>query len=128
MLFLRSMGGASGVAVFDPGPTFARTLISCLCGLALAVPAAAQQRPRIVRAAQVQPLRLAPPQAEQAALETVAVSRLPLAEQDNMAFGVGLFSVGGHFVRERGARGREPLIDTGGRQSRVAAVGFSLRF
>lgn len=53
---------------------------------------------------------------------------MPIAEQKNLAFVVGLFSVSGHFVRDRGARGREPLIDTGGKQNRVAAVGFSLRF
>jgi hypothetical protein len=116
------------VAVSDPGSVIAKSLITCLCGLALAVPAAAQQRSRFVRATPAQPLRLPAPRAEQASLESIAVSRLPIAEQDNMALAVGLFSVGGHFVRERGSRGREPLIDTGGRQNRVAAVGFSWRF
>jgi hypothetical protein len=43
-------------------------------------------------------------------------------------FGIGLFSVSGHFVRDRETRGREPIIGTGGRDNRVAATGFSLRF
>lgn len=131
MLLLRSVGGASGVAVTETGSLLAKSLLSCLCGIALATPAAAQQRPHIpVRSATPAqpPLRLPAPRPGDAALETTTVSRVSIAEEDNLALGVGLFSVSGQFVRGRGARGREPLIDTGGRQSRVAAVGFSLRF
>ena len=53
-------------------------------------------------------------------------ARFPLAQDVDV--GIGLYSVTGHFVRDRGARGREPIADPQGRENRVAAVGFSLRF
>ena len=95
--------------------------LALISAFALAVPAAAQQRPAPPPA---NPHRIAAPSP---GFETPA-PRMPIAEQDNMAVGVGLFSVSGHFVRDRGARGREPLIDPHGRENKVAAVGLSLRF
>jgi hypothetical protein len=53
-------------------------------------------------------------------------ARIPLVS--NMDVGVGLYSVGGHFVRDRQTNGREPIQGTSGRDNRVAAVGLSLRF
>ena len=55
-----------------------------------------------------------------------STARLPLVE--NMDVGVGLYSVGGHFVRDRQTHGREPIFGTSGRDNRIAAVGLSLRF
>ncbi|HEY5721059.1 MAG TPA: hypothetical protein VIT45_01930 [Allosphingosinicella sp.] len=95
--------------------------ISCIL---FATPGLAQQRSPQPQPPAANPNRLVEPRA----LPDGQVDRMPIAEQDNMALGVGLFSVTGHFVRDRGARGREPLIDTGGKQNRVAAVGWSLRF
>ena len=102
-----------------------RTSAAAISCMLFAMPALAQQRepsPPLPPAAN--PNRLVEPRA----VPEEEVGRMPIAEQDNLALGVGLFSVSGHFVRERGARGREPLIDTGGKQNRVAAVGLSLRF
>ena len=96
--------------------------ISCIL---FAMPALAQQRtpsPPLPPAAN--PNRLVEPRA----IPEVDIRRMPIAEEDNLALGVGLFSVSGHFVRDGRARGREPLIGTGGKQSRVAAVGLSLKF
>jgi hypothetical protein len=45
-----------------------------------------------------------------------------------MDLGVGIYAVSGHFVRDRQTTGREPIAGTAGRQNKVAAVGFSLRF
>ena len=105
-----------------PSPRASLAAISCLL---IAAPALAQQRaPSPPARTADNPNRLVEPRA----IPDKGVSRMPIAEQDNLALGVGLFSVSGHFVRDRGARGREPLIDTGGKQNRVAAVGFSLRF
>ena len=98
--------------------------VALVSALALAVPAAAQQRPEQPADPPANPHRIAPPSP---GFETPP-PRMPIAEQDNMAFGVGLFSVTGHFIRDRGARGREPMIEPGGRESKVAAVGLSLRF
>jgi hypothetical protein len=53
-------------------------------------------------------------------------ARLPVVA--NMDFGVGLYSIGGHFVRDRQTNGREPILGTSGRDNRIAAVGLSLRF
>jgi hypothetical protein len=47
---------------------------------------------------------------------------------DDLDVGVGMFSVGGHFARDRGGRSREPIVGPRGSQSRVAAVGLSLHF
>lgn len=97
-------------------------VISCIL---FATPAFAQQRaPSPPQPPAANPNRLVEPRA----LPDEQIERMPIAEQDNMALGVGLFSVTGHFVRDRGARGREPMIDTAGKQNRVAAVGWSLRF
>lgn len=70
--------------------------------------------------------RLGPPAArpEHVAAPIRIGAQVPIAE--NLNLGIGLFSVGGHFVRERGSR--EPLIGTAGRQNKIAAVGFNLRF
>jgi hypothetical protein len=46
----------------------------------------------------------------------------------NLDVGIGLYSVSGHFVRERERNGREPILGTTGRDNRIAAVGLSLRF
>jgi hypothetical protein len=54
--------------------------------------------------------------------------RWSLADLDHGTVGIGLFSVGGHFARDRERQGREPLSGTGGRENQVAAVGLSLRF
>ena len=105
-----------------PSPRTRLAAISCLL---IAAPALAQQRaPSPPLPPPDNPNRLVEPRA----IPEQGVSRMPIAEDENLALGVGLFSVGGHFVRDRGARGREPLIDTGGKQNRVAAVGLSLRF
>ena len=102
-----------------------RTSLAAISLILLATPALAQQRASApVQPPPANPNRLVEPRA----IPAEDLSRMPIAEEDNLALGVGLFSVGGHFVRERGARGREPLIDTGGKQNRVAAVGLSLRF
>lgn len=53
-------------------------------------------------------------------------ARFPLVS--NLDVGVGLYSVNGHFVRERERNGREPILGTAGRNNRIAAVGLSLRF
>jgi hypothetical protein len=53
-------------------------------------------------------------------------ARMPL--DTNMDLGVGIYSVGGHFVRDRQRNGREPILGTSGRDNRIAAVGLSLRF
>jgi hypothetical protein len=107
--------------------------IASILALIIAWPAAAQQSaapspsspaaPAGASAPAADPDRLAPP-------ATVAEDphRWSLAGRENMQLGVGLFSVGGHFVRDRQSQGREPLSGTGGRENRVAAVGFSLRF
>ena len=102
-----------------------RTSLAAISLILMATPALAQQR----NAAPVPP----PPENpnrlnEPRPIPEEGAPRMPIAEQDNLALGVGLFSVNGHFIRDRGARGREPMIDTGGKQSKVAAVGFSLRF
>jgi len=102
-----------------------RTSAAAFSALLFAMPAIAQQRaPSPPQPPAANPNRLVEPRA----MPEEQVGRMPIAEQDNMVLGVGLFSVGGHFVRDRGARGREPLIDTGGKQNRIAAVGWSLRF
>ncbi len=108
-----------------------------LAGLALfaaplaALPADAREPARLVPP----PARAAPaldrlgppaPRADQYADRVRIGAQVPIAGDFNL--GVGLFSVGGHFVRDGRSRGREPLIDTGGRQNKVAAVGFNLRF
>ena len=102
-----------------------RTSLAALSLILIATPAIAQRRaPSAPQQPAANPNRLVEPRP----IPEEQVSRMPIAEQDNMMLGVGLFSVSGHFVRDRGARGREPLIDTGGKQNRVAAVGWSLRF
>jgi hypothetical protein len=53
-------------------------------------------------------------------------ARLPLDSSTDV--GVGIYSVGGHFVRDRQRSGREPILGTSGRDNRIAAVGLSLRF
>ncbi len=53
-------------------------------------------------------------------------ARIPL--DSNMDVGVGLYTVNGHFVRERERNGREPILGTTGRDNKIAAVGLSLRF
>jgi hypothetical protein len=53
-------------------------------------------------------------------------ARLPLDSGTDV--GVGLYSVGGHFVRDRQRNGREPILGTSGRDNKIAAVGLSLRF
>ena len=53
-------------------------------------------------------------------------ARIPLVP--DLDVGVGLYSVGGHFVRDRQTNGREPILGTSGRDTRIAAVGLSLRF
>jgi hypothetical protein len=103
----------------------------CLFGVLIAVPAAAQQRagpPAAPAPAPSAPHRLVPPTAADVAREQAPSGRVAIAEQDNMRLGLGLLSVSGHFVRDRSTGGREPLIGTTGRQNRVAAIGFSLRF
>lgn len=108
-----------------------KSAIASILALTLAWPAAAQPRaaPPAPAPAPATPApthdpdRLAPPRDLAADPD-----RWSLAERENMALGIGLFSVGGHFVRDRQSQGREPLAGTGGRESRVAAVGFSLRF
>ena len=96
--------------------------ISCML---IAMPALAQQRaPSPPLPPSANPNRLVEPRA----IPEEDIRRMPIAEEDNLALGVGLFSVSGHFIRDRGARGREPMIDTGGKQNKVAAVGLSLRF
>jgi hypothetical protein len=110
-----------------------RPAIALLLAAAIASPAAAQHKrtpapaataePGAAPAATPDPDRLAPTRPL-----PPEPSRWPLAGRDNMELGIGLYSVGGHFVREREYRGREPLTGTAGRQNRVAAVGFSLRF
>ena len=102
-----------------------RTSAAAISCMFLAIPALAQQRaPSPPLPPSANPNRLVEPRA----VPEEELSRMPIAEEDNLALGVGLFSVSGHFIRDRGARGREPMIDTGGKQNRVAAVGFSLRF
>jgi hypothetical protein len=97
-------------------------VISCML---FALPALAQQRaPAAPAPPAANPNRLVEPRA----IPDEGMARMPIAEEDNLALGVGLFSVNGHFIRDRGARGREPMIDTGGRQNKVAALGLSLRF
>ncbi len=53
-------------------------------------------------------------------------ARMPIVS--NMDVGVGIYSVGGHFVRDRQRNGREPIMGTTGRDNKIAAVGLSLRF
>ena len=55
-----------------------------------------------------------------------STARIPL--DSNMDVGVGLYTVNGHFVRERERNGREPILGTTGRDNKIAAVGLSLRF
>lgn len=78
-----------------------------------AAPAAATAQPNPVVAA-----RYAEPAPSSA--------RIPLVP--DLDVGVGLYSVGGHFVRDRQTNGREPIMGTSGRDNRIAAVGLSLRF
>ena len=101
-----------------------RTSLAALSLILIASPAVAQNRAPSPQPPAANPNRLVEPRP----IPQEDVSRMPIAEEDNLALGVGLFSVSGHFIRDRGARGREPMIDTGGRQSKVAAVGLSLRF
>ena len=102
-----------------------KTSAAAIFCILMAMPALAQQRaPSSPLPPAANPNRLVEPRA----IPTEDIRQMPIAEEQNLALGVGLFSVGGHFVRDRGARGREPLIDTGGKQNRVAAVGLSLRF
>ena len=54
-------------------------------------------------------------------------ARFPLVS--NLDVGVGLYSVGGHFVREReSTMAASRSSGTAGRANRIAAVGLSLRF
>jgi hypothetical protein len=65
--------------------------------------------------------------AEQPFAEDALVARrtlVPLA--DDLNLDIGLFSVTGAFLKDKGGRGREPMTGTGSRETRVAAVGFSL--
>jgi hypothetical protein len=57
---------------------------------------------------------------------SLSSARLPVVT--NIDLGVGIYSVGGHFAHERETNGREPILGTSGRDNRIAAVGFSLRF
>lgn len=101
-------------------------ILPALALLACAWPAAARDRQEktlaTAPAEAAQPAR--PPMRFDAGSPTSA--RMPLT--GDVDVGIGLYSVTGHFVRDRGARGREPFADTRGRESKVAAVGFSLRF
>ena len=55
-----------------------------------------------------------------------STARMPI--DSNMDVGVGIYSVGGHFVRDRQRNGREPILGTTGRDNKIAAIGLSLRF
>ena len=67
-----------------------------------------------------------PPLSDRYANRGPPSARMPLVP--NMDVGVGLYSVSGHFVRDRERNGREPILGTTGRDNRIAAVGLSLRF
>ena|SRR5687767_567513 len=106
-----------------------RSAITSILALLVAVPAAAAQprpapAPTVAPpAAPADPDRLVEPR------ETAPdPRRWSLADLEHGTVGIGLFSVGGHFVRDRQRQGREPLSGTGGGESQVAAVGLSLRF
>ena len=102
-----------------------RTSAAAISCMLFAMPALAQQRtPSAPLPPVANPNRLVEPRA----LPDETIRRMPIAEEENLALGVGLYTVSGHFIRDRGARGREPMIDTSGKQSKVAAVGLSLRF
>jgi hypothetical protein len=103
--------------------------IAALSALLLAAPAAAQPRaaPTPAPPASSAHHRLVQPGgADIYAVPGPMSARVPVS--GDLDLGVGMFSVTGHFVRDRGSRGREPMIGTAGRQNKVAAVGLSLRF
>ena len=105
-----------------------RSAITSILALLVAVPAAAAQprpaqAPPAAPAAPADPDRLVEPRAT-----APGTRRWSLADLEHGTVGIGLFSVGGHFVRDRQRQGREPLSGTGGRENQIAAVGLSLRF
>ena len=53
-------------------------------------------------------------------------ARIPLVS--NLDVGVGIYSVNGHFVKERERNGRQPILGPSGHDTKIAAVGLSLRF
>jgi hypothetical protein len=104
-----------------------RFIPASLLALLLAWPASAEAAPTPAPAA----TPAAAPQFDrlvEAPRSTPDERRWSLADLKHGTVGIGLFSVGGHFVRDRQRQGREPLIEPGGRDNRVAAVGLSLRF
>ena len=106
-----------------------KSAIASILALLLAVPAAAAL-PRRAPAQPAAPPAALPDPDRLAEQRTSAPDprRWSLADLENGSVGIGLFSVGGHFVRDRQRQGREPLTGTAGQESRVAAVGLSLRF
>lgn len=63
----------------------------------------------------------APPASELRTRETVSVA-------DNIDFGVGLYTVVGETEKKSMRRRTDPRLDTGGADTRVAAIGLRLRF
>lgn len=103
---------------------------AALSALLFAFPAAAKDRaaPR-VSGTPSPPLsrnRLAPPASRDNFASLPLGAQIPVV--GDLSLGVGMFSVTGAFLKDRGARGREAMIGTAGQQSRVAAVGLSLHF
>jgi hypothetical protein len=98
--------------------------------LLCAIPAAARDRAShrniISATAPPEAARPRPPLSDRYGPPDPSSARMPLVS--NMDLGVGIYSVGGHFVRDRQTNGREPIHGTSGRDNRIAAVGLSLRF